>query len=66
MRKYVTMRKTRLADADGEPDAENYLARTVYEPEPQIIETGLLDSQGQPIYAIEAMGPIGFVIHEPE
>lgn len=36
---------------------------TVHEAEPQIIETGLLDANGNPIFSIEAMGPIGFIHH---
>lgn len=66
MRKYVTLRRTKAADVDGEPDAENYLARTVYEQEPQVIDTGILDLHGNPVFAIEAMQPIGFVIHETD
>ena len=47
-----------------EPDAEDYLARTVYEPEPECIDTGLLDKSGNPIMAIDEMAPIGFVQHK--
>lgn len=38
-RRYVTMR-TKAADMYDEPDAENYLARTIYQPEPQLDTCG--------------------------
>ena len=45
-------------------DEQVILAGTVvHEAEPQIIETGLLDASGNPIFSIEAMGPIGFIHH---
>lgn len=62
MRRYITIsHKPRLADIDYDPDAENYLSRTVYEPEPQAIRTGLLNAQGNDIYCVEERDPIGFV-----
>ena len=60
MKRYVTMR-TKAADMYDEPDAENYLARTVYELETRAIKTGLLDAQGNDIYMIEENDPIGYV-----
>jgi len=39
---------------------------TVHEAEPQILETGLLDAGGNPIFSIEAMGPIGFIHYADE
>lgn len=61
MKRYVTLHKPKLADMWSEPDAEDYLARTVYEPEPQSVRTGLLDASGTDIYSIEERDPIGFV-----
>lgn len=37
------------------------LARTVFQPEPQAIKTGLLDASGDDIYMIDEPAPIGFV-----
>jgi hypothetical protein len=51
----------KLADVDGEPDAENYLSRTVYENEPQVLKIGILDASGNDIYMIDEPDPIGFV-----
>lgn len=45
-------------------DAQEYLARTVHEPEPRMVNTGLLFPDGSPIMAYEATGPIGFVHFE--
>lgn len=50
----------RLANIHEEPDAENYLARTVYEPDYTPFETGVLDAEGRMIMASYEMGPIGF------
>lgn len=62
MKRYITLsHKPKLADMDEYPDAENYLARTVFEPEPQAIKTGLLDASGNDIYCVEDREPIGFV-----
>jgi hypothetical protein len=41
-------------------DAENYLARTVYE-EHELIDIGLLDSEGNKILARKRMDPVGFI-----
>lgn len=60
MKRYVTMR-SKVAGMYDDPDAENYLARTIYQPEPQAIKTGLLDAQGNDIYMIEENDPIGYV-----
>lgn len=61
MRRYVTMRRPRLAAMDNDPDAEDYLSRTVYEPDDAPQPTGLLDAQGNELYAINEMDPIGFI-----
>lgn len=62
MRRYVLLaHKPKCADIDYDPDAENYLARTVFEPEPQAIKTGLLDASGNDIYCIDEADPIGFM-----
>lgn len=39
MRKYVTLNRVRLADYECGADGEDYLSRTVYEPEREIIDT---------------------------
>lgn len=52
--------KRRSADIDSEPDAENYLARTVYE-DYELIDTGVIDANGDKIMARRKMMPIGFV-----
>ncbi|MDS1138591.1 hypothetical protein [Nitratireductor indicus] len=57
-REYVTVR--RMAHIDDEPDAEDYLARTVYE-EYELIDIGVLDKDGNPIMARKKMDPIGFM-----
>jgi hypothetical protein len=60
-RVYVTIkRKPRLASIDKDVDGENYLARTVYE-DFELIDTGVLDSEGNPIKAHERMDPVGFI-----
>jgi len=51
----------RLASIDGEVDAENYLARTVYEPDADPIESGILDAEGRMIVYQYRIGPIGFI-----
>lgn len=52
--------KRRSADIDGEPDGEHYLAKTVYE-EYELIDTGVVDQNGDKIMARRKMQPIGFV-----
>lgn len=59
MREYV-IRRTRMADIDACPDAEDYLARTVYE-DHELIDIGVLDADGNKIMARKRMDPIGFV-----
>lgn len=50
----------RLAKIDDEPDAEHYLARTVYESH-ELIDIGILDEDGNKIMAHERMDEIGFI-----
>ena len=52
--------KRRSADIDRDPDGEHYLARTVYE-EYELIDTGVVDHNGDKIMARRKMEPIGFV-----
>ena len=60
--RYVTFaHKPKSADMWDGPDAETYLARTVFEPEPKAIRSGILDASGNDIYCIEEMDVIGFV-----
>ena len=57
-RDYVTRRRS--ASIDEEPDAENYLARTVYDPE-ELIDIGILDADGNKVMARLKIDPIGFI-----
>jgi hypothetical protein len=50
-------RPRRLAKIDEEPDAEHYLARTIFEIDPEPYDTGLID----PIMAAIVTEPIGFI-----
>lgn len=59
MREYIVLRP-RAAEIDREPDGENYLARTVHETI-DLIDVGLLDSEGNKILARKRFDPIGFV-----
>lgn len=56
-RDYITRRS---ADIDENVDAENYLARTVYDPE-ELIDIGILDADGNKVMARQRMDPIGFI-----
>lgn len=63
MRAYTSLRLKRArAEIDGEPliDAADYLARTVYENQ-ELVDTGVLDQQGNPVMAYEKPNPIGYV-----
>jgi hypothetical protein len=60
MKRYLT-RRPRSADYDKGPDAETYLARTVYEHDSTPFETGLLDAFGDPLCAAYEMDQIGFI-----
>lgn len=57
MREYVVRR---MANIDEPVDAENYLARTVFE-EVELIDIGVMDQDGNPIMARKRLDPIGFV-----
>lgn len=39
---------------------------TVHEDEPEVIDTGLLDKRGNPIYRVQQLNPIGFVNHDSD
>ena len=56
-REYVIRRSAKI---DEEVDGENYLARTVYEPE-ELVDIGILDSDGNKVMARRRLDPIGFV-----
>lgn len=60
MRDYIIRR--RAADIDSNIDGENYLAKTVHESE-ELINIGLLDSEGNKVMARRRMDPIGFIRH---
>lgn len=57
IRRYVT----RFADIDNNVDAETYMSREVHEPDPSPRESGLLDAQGNKLYSVLELGPIGYV-----
>lgn len=58
MKRYFV--KPSLANINEEIDAENYLSRTVFEPDNTPFETGVLDADGRMIMASYGLGPIGF------
>ena len=62
-KRYVTASKAKPRLYGYQDDQVHLAGTTVHEAEPQIIETGLLDASGNPIFSIQAMGPIGFVHH---
>lgn len=57
MRRDYVVRSARI---DEEVDGENYLSRTVYEPE-ELFDIGILDSDGNRVMARRRIDPIGFV-----
>ncbi len=56
-REYIIRRAAKI---DEEVDGENYLARTVYEPE-ELFDIGILDSDGNKVMARRRLDPIGFI-----
>ena len=60
MRQYKTKRPSPKA-CDYGYETEFISTTTVIEAEPTSIRTGLLDRSGNDIYAVDEMGPIGFV-----
>lgn len=58
MKRYTT-KPIHMADIEIEPDAEDYLSRTVFE-DNDPIDTGLLDKNGNAIYSFNVMDRIGF------
>ena len=66
MKKRYFVKPARLANIHEEPDAENYLARTVFEPDDSPIESGVLDADGRMIVYTLAIGPIGFVTRDED
>jgi len=47
-------------DPEGLPDGLDSLSRVVFELEPAIMSTGVLDQYGDPILYIDELDPIGF------
>jgi hypothetical protein len=60
---YVVGRRRRL-DIDEEPESEGSYAKTVYEPDPTPIGTGI--QSGVEIFRVHRLGPIGFIRHETD
>lgn len=56
-RSYV---RVRAGNIDEPVDAENYLARTVFESH-ELVDIGILDEDGNKIMAHEMMDQIGFI-----
>ena len=59
MKRYF-IKPSRLANINEEIDGENYLSRTVYEPDDTPFETGVLDAEGRMIMAQHCISRIGF------
>lgn len=63
MKRYVV--RPRLApwrdDGGFGADAEDYLARTVFEKDPSPQHTGLYDAYGEALFSVEEMDPVGFI-----
>lgn len=64
MRRYMVKRPKSAPLDDFQVDAEKYLATTVYETELTPEPTGVLDAQGNELYAFEEREPIGFALVE--
>jgi len=47
-------------DLESEVYGEEYLGRTVFELEPVVMSTGILDQYGDPILYTDGLDPIGF------
>ena len=62
MRDYVIRRSAHI---DEQVNAEDYLARTVHE-EHELIDIGVMDSEGNKIMARRRMDPIGFIRNYPK
>lgn len=58
MREYVI--KPKADRSWDEPDAKDYLARTIYE-DYEIVDTGMLDHAGNKIMARKKPDPVGYV-----
>jgi hypothetical protein len=65
------MRKRYVVTSRNRPRLYNYhdeqvilAGTTVFEPEPQLVETGILDPLGNPIMCYQSIDPIGFVWHD--
>ena len=62
--KYVSKRTPPKNNGWYEADATDSLAKTVFEAEPECVDTGLLDANGCSIYRVSEMDPIGYVINK--
>lgn len=60
-RVYVSVkRRAKAGNIDENLNGEDYLARTVYE-DFELVDTGVLDADGNPVKAHERMDPVGFI-----
>ena len=60
-RRYVTLHRRANDEWWDEADACDSLAKTVYERDAEPRPTGLLDKQGNELFCIDEMDPVGFV-----
>jgi hypothetical protein len=63
-RRYFTAPKMRWSSQLDEECPDTGMAYTVYEPEPVVQSTGLLDASGNQILFEDRMDPIGFTRFE--
>lgn len=59
--KYVALRTPPRASENWADDQPIFDARTVYEPEPEPVRTGLLNADGTPLYRMPDPKKIGYL-----
>jgi hypothetical protein len=60
MAKYVTLRVAARVDENGDADAAESLAKTVFEPDQSPVDTGLLNHHGVTLYRVPDVRSLGF------
>lgn len=60
-KRYFTMRFKRVRSEDEDKVSLYEANLTIYEPDPEPYETGILDAQGQPLWATNEIDQIGFI-----
>ena len=61
MRKRYFIRRSYDDAWDQDVEASASLARTVHEPDPTPYRTGILGPDGEPLWAVIELDPIGFI-----